>query len=206
MGREHPPVQQPQQQQQNKLPLYSFGGYDPSGELENASASTQGFLPSVNFDDLHQSIAAAGIESVDEPYTDASREPLVTGSMITESLVTGDQRKMETAEARPSAGVRSIPTTMTRPSRSGSLLTRRTSVTNRQASVSQMAQPGSTQHGMNPPESGMAIRTKRASQYPPISTSNITSKGPRRSIGLTGPEADSIRAQRRGPKDRKSVV
>lgn len=196
-------MQQQQPQHQNKLSLYSFGGYDPSGELQNARA-TQDFLPSVSFDDLHQSIAAASTERAIDSYTEPSREPLVTGSMIVDSPIE-DPQKMDTSETRPSTAVRSIPTTMSRPTRSGSLLTRRTSVTNRQASVSQIATAGTSQHGMGPQESGMAIRTKRASQYPPISTGNATSKGPRRSIGLNGPEADGVRAQRRGPNSNSST-
>lgn len=205
MGREPSLAQQQQSSERtNKLPLYSFGGYDPSGELQNAAAA-QDFLPSVNFDDLHQSIANAGTERAPEPYTEASREPLVTGSMIVDSPI-GDPRKMDTTEATPHTGVRSIPTATTRPGRSGSLLTRRTSVTNRQPSTAQSAAPNSTQYGsIGPQESGMAIRTKRASQYPPISTSNVTSKGSRRSIGMNGTEADSIRAQRRAPNSMSST-
>ena len=196
--------QQQSPERTTKLPLYSFGGYDPSGELQNAAAA-QDFLPSVNFDDLHQSIANAGSERNPEPYTEASREPLVTGSMIVDSPI-GDRRNMDTTETRPHTGLRSIPTSTTRPGRSGSLLTRRTSVTNRQPSTAQSAALNSTQHGaVGPLESGMAIRTKRASQYPPISTSNVASKGPRRSIGMNGAEADSIRAQRRAPNSVSST-
>lgn len=187
LGREPPPVE-------NKLPLYTFGGYNPSEELQT-SLSTQDFLPSVSFDDLHKSIASASNEQILDPFSESAREPILSGSMIADRSARGALGMDASDTKTVITGRGGAP--ITRPVRSGSLL-RRQSISTRQSSMSSTASAASGT--MDPPSAPLAMRTRRQSQYPPISVNNAT-KGPRKSIGLGGTDPDvSLRtSQRRRP-------
>ncbi|OBT85191.1 hypothetical protein VE02_05689, partial [Pseudogymnoascus sp. 03VT05] len=148
IGREPPPVL-------NKIPLPS----------EQASGEPLDFLPSPSFDDLHMSISSASDDQRLEPFPDTTREPSLSGSMISDKP-TGGVLTRDAVEAKGLAG-RGAP--ISRPVRSGSLL-RRQSTSNRQSSASSTSSaiPGS----MDPPTAPLAMRTRRQNQYPPISANN----------------------------------
>ncbi|KAF4613397.1 hypothetical protein G7Y89_g15490 [Cudoniella acicularis] len=92
-----------------------------------------------------------------------------------------------------------------RPARTGSLL-RRQSVSTRQSSISSTASGASG--AMDPPSAPLAMRTRRQSQYPPISGSSAAnaSRAPRKSIGPGVIDSDFAKpAQRRRPSLTSSV-
>ncbi|KAK0103877.1 hypothetical protein ONS96_004986 [Cadophora gregata f. sp. sojae] len=180
----------------NNHSLFSFGGQ--TGADENLGGSYE-FLPSPSFDDLQSSIATA------------SNDFNFERSSVLESSVIGGKRTNEamntsTGDVRAN-GTGRVPSTGTRPGRAGSIL-RRQSTSTRQSSVSSTAS-GAT-GTMDPPSAPLAMRSRRQSQYPPISGSATANaaKAPRKSIGpgVTGTDPDYTRAtQRRRPSLASSV-
>jgi dual specificity tyrosine-phosphorylation-regulated kinase 2/3/4 len=85
-----------------------------------------------------------------------------------------------------------------RPARTNSIL-RRQSVSTRQSSISSTASGASG--AMDPPTAPLAMRTRRQSQYPPVSGSaTANNRAPRKSIGPGVIDTDYTRpAQRRRP-------
>jgi dual specificity tyrosine-phosphorylation-regulated kinase 2/3/4 len=169
LGREPPPVTFPSR---NKLQS-SFGGYNTSGEPQ-PSADSYDFLPSASFDDLHSSIATASNGLGLEPFPKPAREENMAGSV---SMARAGIMDSGLSDIKGTSGNRGASTT--RPVRSGSLL-RRTSISTRQTSISSTASGASG--NMDPPTAPLAMRTRRQSQYPPISSNN-TAKNTRKSIG-----------------------
>ena len=175
----------------NNHSLFSFGGY--RGPDENTTVSYE-FLPSPSFDDLQSSIASASNDLI-------SRSSAVEGPRI------GGKRSIEAmdttmTDTRPSIASRGP--TGPRPARAGSILRRQSST--RQSSTSSTA--SGVAGTMDPPTAPLAMRTRRQTQYPPISgisTANAT-KAPRKSIGPGVIDADYTRpAQRRRPSLASSV-
>jgi dual specificity tyrosine-phosphorylation-regulated kinase 2/3/4 len=176
----------------NNHSLFSFGGF--KGADENSTGSYD-FLPSPSFDDLQSSIATASNDFINRPS--AVEERGIGGKRSIEA--------MDTTMTDARASVASRAPTGPRPARTGSIL-RRQSTSTRQSSISSTAS-GAT-GTMDPPTAPLAMRTRRQSQYPPISGSATAnaSKAPRKSIGPGVIDSDYTRpAQRRRPSLASSV-
>lgn len=175
----------------NNHSLFSFGGYKG---LDETTTVSYDFLPSPSFDDLQSSIASASNDLI-------SRSSAVDGPGI------GIKRSIEArdttmTDTRPSIASRGP--TGPRPARAGSILRRQNST--RQSSTSSTAS-GAT-GTMDPPTAPLPMRTRRQSQYPPVSGISSTSaaKAPRKSIGPGVIDLDYARsAQRRRPSLASSV-
>ncbi|KAI1173109.1 hypothetical protein F4777DRAFT_463477 [Nemania sp. FL0916] len=174
----------------NNHSLFSFGRNGTSGDLDNNSTTSLDFLPSVSFDDLQSSLESA---STDFKLTQFP-SPSGQGSILADAPFAGD--KMAAHEFRvPQSGGAAHPTAQAnlpsnaptaRPSRSGSIL-RRPSTSGRQVSNGSTVSVSSTV--MDAPTAPAAMRARRQSHYPPVSSSNIA-KPPRKSIGPGVIEAD----------------
>ncbi|PBP20378.1 serine/threonine protein kinase [Diplocarpon rosae] len=175
------------------LSLFSLGGQ----AAEHLGGSYE-FFPSPTFDDLQTSVTSSTDLDFDRPST-------------TESSVTGDRRttgamNVSTAptEGRKNSTSRGPPVGP-RPARAASIA-RRQSTSARQSSVSSTSSAATG--SMEPPSLPLATRTRRQSQYPPISGSALASaaRAPRKSIGPGVVESDYARtAQRRRPSLASSV-
>jgi dual specificity tyrosine-phosphorylation-regulated kinase 2/3/4 len=181
----------PNASSRNNHSLFSFGGYN-GGD----STGSYDFLPSPSFDDLQSSIATASNDFISPPPA------------AVEQSVNGGKRPMEamdTSMTEMRGSVAGRGTTGPKPARTGSIL-RRTSTSTRQSSISSTTSAASG--AMNPPETPLTMRTRRQSQYPPISGSAAAnaSKAPRKSIGPGVIDSDYTRpAQRRRPSLASSV-
>jgi dual specificity tyrosine-phosphorylation-regulated kinase 2/3/4 len=175
----------------NNHSLFAFGGHQTS---DDNTTSSYDFLPSPSFDDLQSSINGSS-HDISGHSLDATgnrskiREKRSREAMDT-TLVEG---RGPTIVSRAPSGARPI--------RSGSIL-RRQSTSTRQSSVSSTTSAVSGL--MDPPAAPPAARTRRQSQYPPISGSgaanNVISKAPRKSIGPGVNDSDlSKSTQRRRP-------
>ncbi len=175
----------------NNHSLFSFGGYN--GADENSTGSYD-FLPSPSFDDLQSSIATASNDFISRPT--AREDSVIGGKRSIEAI--------DTTMADSRASIASRGPTGPRPARTSSLLRRQTST--RQSSISSTA--SAVSGAMDPPNAPLAMRTRRQSQYPPISGSATAnaSKAPRKSIGPGVTDSDYTRpAQRRRPSLASSV-
>ncbi|KAH6701429.1 hypothetical protein BKA61DRAFT_705326 [Leptodontidium sp. MPI-SDFR-AT-0119] len=181
----------------NNHSLFSFGGH--TGADENLGGSYE-FLPSPSFDDLQSSIATASNDfNFERPNGIASSSSGIGGKRPNEAMNT------PMTEGRGNGGTGRVPSTGPRPARAGSIL-RRQSTSTRQSSVSSTAS-GAT-GSMDPPSAPLAMRSRRQSQYPPISGSATANaaKPPRKSIGPGVTDSDYTRAvQRRRPSLASSV-
>ncbi len=174
----------------NNHSLFSFGGYNAADENTTGSYD---FLPSPSFDDLQSSIAIA------------SNDFNFDSDSTTERIIHGGKRPAELmntgmTDARNSVAGRG-PTGLSgpRPARTGSIL-RRQSAATRQSSISSTT--SGTHGAMDPPSAPLSMRTRRQSQYPPVSSSSTANavKGPRKSVGPGVLDSDCARpAQRRRP-------
>jgi dual specificity tyrosine-phosphorylation-regulated kinase 2/3/4 len=172
----------------NNHSLFSFGGHLTADDTTTCSYD---FLPSPSFDDFQNSILTA--------TNDLKNQFPAPGG---ERGIIGQKRSVETIDASmnenrgPVAG-RAL--SGPRPARTGSIL-RRQSTSTRQSSISSTASGASG--AMDPPSAPLAVRTKRQSQYPPISGSSAanSTRAPRKSIGPGGLDSDYTRpAQKRRP-------
>jgi dual specificity tyrosine-phosphorylation-regulated kinase 2/3/4 len=161
--------------------LFAFSSIAPT-EHHKTVASFD-FLPSPSFDDLQSSISG-----------DSTNDFTTQLSALGGTNTGGNKAMMDekgTAAGRATNGPR--------PARTSSLL-RRQSNSTRQSSVSSTT--SGTSGAMDPPSGPLAVRTRRQSQYPPISgsgTANAT-RAPRKSIGPGVIDSDySKPAQRRRP-------
>ncbi|KAI6712638.1 hypothetical protein JHW43_004866 [Diplocarpon mali] len=177
----------------NTLSLFSFGG-----QADDNLGGSYEFLPSPSFDDLQTSINSSNDLDFDRPSTMASS---VTGGNRTKGAMSTSTAPTEVRSNSTSRR----PPTAPRPTRAGSIV-RRQSTSARQSSVSSTSSAATG--SMEPPSLPLAARTRRQSQYPPISGSAMASaaRAPRKSTGSGVTESDSARtAQRRRPSLAPSV-
>lgn len=174
----------------NNHSLFSFGRNGPPNDVDDNSTTDFDFLPSVSFDDLQSSLESASTEFKLTQFPSPSGQ----GSILGEPSFVGDKMAAQQYRA-PHSGATGHPmvqpnnatnTTTTRPSRSGSIL-RRPSTSGRQVSNSSTLSISSTT--MDAPTAPAAMRARRQSHYPPVSSSNIV-KPPRKSIGPGVIDAD----------------
>ncbi|RDL38925.1 uncharacterized protein BP5553_03265 [Venustampulla echinocandica] len=165
--------------------LFSFGSANPNAADEASTASFE-FLPSPSFDDLQSSIAGPPNDSTTQ-FPAVGRQS-AGGKRFNDAMSEGK---------RAAAGLNGP-----RPARTGSLL-RRQSTSTRQSSMSASASGISGVPGaMDPPSAPLAMRTRRQSQYPPISGAGTANapRAPRKSIGPGVIDSDYTKpAQRRRP-------
>ncbi|KAI9167723.1 DYRK-family kinase pom1 [Paramyrothecium foliicola] len=151
----------------NNHSLFSFGRNGDTTQPAHPT-TTYDFLPSVSFDDLQTSIESASSE------LKLNRSPSPTAARG----VTGAQAQAQGTGEHKMAD-RSNPPISNRPGRSGSIL-RRPSTSSRQPSAT-----STTSNATGPIDAqvaAMAIRSRRQSHYPPVSSSNVK-QPPRKSMG-----------------------
>lgn len=156
----------------------SHFSFNRNGEAGRQSSSSYDFLPSVSFDDLHASIESA---STDFKLTQFP-SPTGDGSIL-DSKGKPAAKPDKTSSAHTAAGNTRGPmqsTTTTRTGRSGSIIGR-PSTSSRQPSTSSIASTWSTSgDGLTAPA---PVRSRRQSQYPPVSNAHVPAKPPRKSMG-----------------------
>lgn len=179
---------------QKKHSLFSFGGHAATGDIPTSIGYD--FLPSVSFDDLHSSIETASNDLQLNQFPAPNGQGSIIGNIsFGDGLENGGSQGKAAADRR-------IPSVQ-RPGRSGSIL-RRQSTSTRQSSISSTL---STNSGIIDPVSAQAaLRTRRQSQYPPISGINAA-RPPRKSIGPGAIESDFAAgaSQRRRPSITSSI-
>ncbi|KAI0114469.1 hypothetical protein GGR51DRAFT_546584 [Nemania sp. FL0031] len=188
----------------NNHSLFSFGRNGAPSDVDDNSTTSFDFLPSVSFDDLQSSLESASTEFKLTQFPSPSGQ----GSILGEASFAGDKMTAQQYRAPQSGGtghstMQSNPssnTTTTRPSRSGSIL-RRPSTSGRQVSNGSTVSMSSTT--MDAPVAPAAMRSRRQSHYPPVSSTNIV-KPPRKSIGPG--IIDSEYSNRGGVKRRPSLL
>lgn len=161
----------------------SHFSFNRNGEAARQSSSSYDFLPSVSFDDLHASIESA---STDFKLTQFP-SPTGDGSILDSNgkpTIKPDTAKMSSTHIAAAANRGPIPSattaTNTRTGRSSSII-RRPSTSSRQPSTSSIASTWSTSgEGLTAPA---PVRSRRQSQYPPVSNANPAAKPPRKSMG-----------------------
>ncbi|RWA10575.1 hypothetical protein EKO27_g4528 [Xylaria grammica] len=188
----------------NNHSLFSFGRNGAANEVDDNSTATFDFLPSVSFDDLQSSLESASTDFKLAQFPAPSGQ----GSIIRDVSFLGDKMSAQqyhipqTGGAGRSTGqpdLQSNPTA-TRSSRSGSIL-RRPSTSGRQVSNGSTVSISSSI--MDAPTAPAAMRGRRQSHYPPVSSTNIA-KPPRKSIGPG--IIDSDYSNRSGVKRRPSLL
>ncbi|KAJ2989073.1 hypothetical protein NUW58_g3652 [Xylaria curta] len=167
----------------NDHSLFSFGRNGVLNDVDDHPATSFDFLPSVSFDDLQSSLESA---STDFKLTQFP-SPSGQGSIIGESTLLEDKMAAHQYNVAQSGGAGRPPVqpnlahnpSTTRASRAGSIL-RRPSTSGRQVSSGSTVSTSSTI--IDAPTAPAAMRARRQSHYPPVSSSNIA-KPPRKSIG-----------------------
>lgn len=180
----------------NNHSLLSFGRNADSGRPKGSSGSCD-FLPSVSFDDLQSSIESVSTELklTDSPAPRGQGSILAARGMM-------DRRRADPSSATQNGGTtRTVaPSIATRPTRSGSII-RRPSISNRQLSVTSRL---SSSGPVDAPTAPVAMRERRSSHYPPVSSDNI-GKPPRKSTG-PGVIGDADVATRSHQRRRPSLL
>jgi dual specificity tyrosine-phosphorylation-regulated kinase 2/3/4 len=173
----------------NNHSLFSFGGGYSAADETSSSTLSYDFLPSPSFDDLQSSIATASNDFNFDSQT--AERNAVGGKRPAEGVHAGMADIRASVAGRGPSGPR--------PARTNSML-RRQSLSTRQSSVSSTT--SGTAGAMDPPSAPFTVRTRRQSQYPPVSSSATANaaKAPRRSIGAGVIDSDYTRpGQRRRP-------
>ncbi|RFU73910.1 cmgc dyrk dyrk2 kinase [Trichoderma arundinaceum] len=185
----------------NNRSHFSYGRNGQASQAEQTITTTGSFdfLPSVSFDDLHTSIesAASGSDFRRNKYP----SPAASRSDLESSLSMADRRMSDktAANSNGSATRVGIPASSSRTTRSGSILHRPSA--SRQNSASSIS---TTSGSVDASTATIGVRTRRQSQYPPVSGSNATAKPPRKSIG-PGVVADAETVTRSASKRRPSL-
>ena len=172
----------------NNHSLFSFGGHLTA---DDNTTSSYDFLPSPSFDDFQNSILTATNDLKDQFPAPGGERSIIAPKRSVETMDTSINESRGTVAGRAPSGPR--------PARTGSIL-RRQSTSTRQSSISSTTSGASG--AMDPPSAPLAMRTKRQSQYPPISGSATanTTRAPRKSIGPGGLDSEYTRpAQKRRP-------
>ncbi|KAI1365784.1 hypothetical protein F5Y08DRAFT_167668 [Xylaria arbuscula] len=167
----------------NNHSLFSFGRNGAPSDVDDNTTTSFDFLPSVSFDDLQSSLESASTDFKLAQFPSPSGQ----GSIIRDQSYVEDKMAAQNYHAPQaggpgrSTGQSNMPlnTTSSRPSRSGSII-RRPSTSGRQVSNGSIVSNSSAI--MDAPTAPAAMRARRQSHYPPVSSSNIA-KPPRKSIG-----------------------
>ncbi|TFB07342.1 Dual specificity protein kinase pom1 [Trichoderma ghanense] len=183
----------------NNRSHFSYGRNGQASQTEQAINTTGSydFLPSVSFDDLHTSIESAASGN-SEPRRNKYPSPAASASDVESSLSMSDRRLSDKPAANGGA-TRVGVSASTRTSRSGSILHRPSA--SRQNSASSIS---TTSGSIDASTATIGLRTRRQSQYPPVSGSNLSAKPPRKSIG-PGVVADAETLTRSSSKRRPSL-
>ncbi|ATY66384.1 kinase-like domain [Cordyceps militaris] len=160
----------------------SHFSFNRNGDAARQSSSSYDFLPSVSFDDLHASIESASSDFKLAQFP----SPTGAGSILdskgqTSAKSAENMTSTQSAAASNRAYIPSTTTaTTTRPVRSSSII-RRPSTSSRQPSTSSIASSWSASgEGLTAPA---PVRSRRQSQYPPVSSVTAPAKPPRKSMG-----------------------
>ncbi|KAL6702106.1 serine/threonine protein kinase [Trichoderma pleuroticola] len=180
---------------------FSYGRNGQASQAEQTITTTGSydFLPSVSFDDLHTSIESAG--SSTEFRRNKYPSPAASRSDVESSLSMADRRMSDKSAANPNGSATrvGISGSSSRATRSGSILHRPSA--SRQNSASSIS---TTSGSIDASTATIGVRTRRQSQYPPVSGSNAAAKPPRKSIG-PGVVADAETVTRSSSKRRPSL-
>ncbi|KAL7623423.1 serine/threonine protein kinase, CMGC, dual-specificity [Parahypoxylon ruwenzoriense] len=186
----------------NNHSLFSFGRNGAPNDLADSTTSSFEFLPSVNFDDLQSSLESASTEFK------LTQFPLPSGhGTIIDERALDKMTGQSSGVTQNGATIRAVgqpnatTTTSTRPTRSASIL-RRSSISGRQVSNGSIISVSSSNIA-DAPTAPAAMRNRRQSHYPPVSSTNI-GKPPRKSIGPGIIDADY--GSRVGQKRRPSLI
>ncbi|KAF2965545.1 hypothetical protein GQX73_g8013 [Xylaria multiplex] len=188
----------------NNHSLFSFGRNGAPNDVDDNSTTSFDFLPSVSFDDLQSSLESASTDFKLAQFPSPSGQ----GSIVHDGSFLGDKmaaQQYHTAQAggpSRSTGQSDLQSSANtaRPSRSGSIL-RRPSTSGRQVSNGSTVSISSSI--IDAPTAPAAMRARRQSHYPPVSSSNIA-KPPRKSIGPG--IIDSDYGNKSGVKRRPSLL
>ncbi|TQW03062.1 dual specificity tyrosine-phosphorylation regulated kinase 2 [Cordyceps javanica] len=161
----------------------SHFSFNRNGDAARQSSSSYDFLPSVSFDDLHASIESASSDFKLAQFP----SPTGTGSILDSKgkhATAKSSDKMSSAQAATGSNRTYAPSAITasttRPARSSSIIAKPTT-SSRQASTSSIASSWSASgDGLTAPA---PVRSRRQSQYPPVSSVTATAKQPRKSVG-----------------------
>ncbi|KAI1270512.1 hypothetical protein F5Y18DRAFT_14742 [Xylariaceae sp. FL1019] len=180
----------------NNHSLFSFSRNGGPSDTDDSTTASFDFLPTVSFDEFQNSLESA---STDFKLTQFP-SPSGRGSILADRSMLDDQMAAhQSAASRRGDTSRSLvapnptPNAATaRPTRSGSIL-RRPSTSSRQ--VSNGSTVSISSGIMDAPTAPSAMRTRRQSHYPPVSSINGNgstniAKPPRKSIGPGVIEAD----------------
>ncbi|KAI0907923.1 hypothetical protein F4823DRAFT_526380 [Ustulina deusta] len=188
----------------NNHSLFSFGRNGAPGDVDDNSTTSFDFLPSVSFDDLQSSLESASTDFKLAHFPSSSGQGSIIrdGSFLEDKMAAQHYHSPQTGGAGRSTGQPNLPpnTATARPSRSGSIL-RRPSTSSRQVSNGSTVSISSAI--IDAPTAPAAMRARRQSHYPPVSSSNIA-KPPRKSIGPG--IIDSDYGSRAGVKRRPSLL
>ncbi|KAI1809668.1 hypothetical protein GGS20DRAFT_266432 [Poronia punctata] len=165
----------------NNHSLFSFGRNGVPSDVDDSPNTSFDFLPSVSFDDLQSSLESASTEFKLTQFPSPSGH----GSILGEASLLEDKMAAQLSQnrgpGRPSMQANNpANTSTTRTTRSGSII-RRPSTSVRQVSNGSTTSVSSSI--LDPPTGpAAAMRARRQSHYPPVSSTNIA-KPPRKSIG-----------------------
>ncbi|KAM0743523.1 hypothetical protein ACQRIT_001782 [Beauveria bassiana] len=181
-------------------PNQSHFSFNRNGDAARQSSNSYDFLPSVNFDDLHASIESASTDFKLTQFPSPTGAGSILDPKARAAVESSDRMSSAHTAAISNRGyIPSVPTaTATRAARSTSIIGRPTT-SSRQPSTSSIASSWSASgDSLTAPA---PVRSRRQSQYPPVSNANTTAKPPRKSVGpgiLVESDAYSS-AQRRRP-------
>ncbi|KAI8950021.1 hypothetical protein F4801DRAFT_364991 [Xylaria longipes] len=167
----------------NNHSLFSFGRNGTPGEVDDNSTTSFDFLPSVSFDDLQSSLESASNDFKLTQFPSPSGQGSILGesSFLEDKMAAQQYHTSQNGGGGRSTVQPNIPsnTATARSSRSRSILSR-PSASGRQVSNGSTVSISSTV--LDAPTAPAAMRARRQSHYPPVSSSNIA-KPPRKSIG-----------------------
>ncbi|KAI8625726.1 hypothetical protein F5Y19DRAFT_242294 [Xylariaceae sp. FL1651] len=174
----------------NNHSLFSFGRNGAPSDVDDSMTSSFDFLPSVSFDDLQSSLESASndFKLTQFPSPSGQGSILAEGSLLQDRMAAQQSNIFQNGgTARSFNQPNPTPNTIaTRPIRSGSII-RKHSTSGRQVSNGSTVSISSTV--TDAPTAPAAMRTRRQSHYPPVSSTNIA-KPPRKSIGPGVIDAD----------------
>ncbi|KAM0264467.1 hypothetical protein ACHAQJ_000658 [Trichoderma viride] len=180
---------------------FSYGRNGQASQTEQTitNSGSFDFPPSVSFDDLHTSIES--VSSGSEFRRNKYPSPAASRSDVESSLSMADRRMSDKTAVNPNGSATrvGISASSSRATRSGSILHRPSA--SRQNSASSIS---TTSGSIDASTATIGVRTRRQSQYPPVSGSGAAPKPPRKSIG-PGVVADAETVTRSASKRRPSL-
>jgi dual specificity tyrosine-phosphorylation-regulated kinase 2/3/4 len=174
----------------NNHSLFSFGRHGGSGDAgDDTTTASFDFLPSVSFDDLQSSLETASSEfKLTQFPTPTGERPIFDDSSLLDKMA-GQQSNFRQNGNTSRVVPQPNPTPNTaavggRPIRTASLL-RKPSNSSRQPSAGSAPSgaPNSSVSIADAPTAPAAMRNRRQSHYPPVSTANTIAKPSRKSAG-----------------------